>query len=102
MTASQEVVWVLYFCDDECMTTKAILSLVAARRHAQSGSGRAIRLRAHLSMNEICASIGVSVGALSRWENGHTVPRGEPAIRWADLLGELEQATKEPAARKSA
>lgn len=84
------------------MTTKAILSLVAARRHAQSGSGRAIRLRAALSMNEICAAIGVTIGALSRWENGLTVPRGEPAIRWADLLAELDAATKETPARKSA
>jgi transcriptional regulator with XRE-family HTH domain len=84
------------------MSTKAILSLVAARRHASSGSGRAIRQRANLSMNEVCAALGVTVGALSRWENGLTVPRGEPAVRWADLLSELERATKEPPARKSA
>ncbi|GAA0719513.1 helix-turn-helix transcriptional regulator [Dactylosporangium roseum] len=83
------------------MSTKAILSLMAARQHAESGSGRTIRQRAKLSMNEVCGAIGVTVGALSRWENGLAVPRGEPAIRWAELLGELEQALDGRAARKS-
>lgn len=92
------------FCHDKPMTTKAkaILSLVAARRHAKDGSGRAIRLKANLSMNEICAAIGVTVGALSRWETNKTVPRGNPAVLWADLLAELAQATSEPPARKTA
>ncbi len=73
------------------MNTQAILRLAAARAHSANGTGRAIRERHHLSLVEVAKAIGVDQPRLSRWERGHRRPCGEAAIRWADLLADLER-----------
>jgi transcriptional regulator with XRE-family HTH domain len=76
------------------MTTEQILLLAAARKHAETGSGRAIRTQARLTLAEVAATLGVSEPAVSRWENGLQMPRTKAAIRWAKLLRKLEKSAK--------
>lgn len=76
------------------MNKQALLRLAAARRHAASGSGRRIRQQARLSLQEVADAIGVGLATISRWETGHRQPRGEAAIRWAELLTDLQQETE--------
>lgn len=78
------------------MSTERILRIAAARRHAQSGSGRDIRRAALLTTGEVATAIGVSIGTLTNWEAGKTVPRGERSAKWAALLEELQRIASEP------
>ena len=71
------------------MNAKQALKLVEARRLAASGDGKTVREAAGLSLHEVAAVIGLSVSGLFRWENGERVPRGERAVAWAELLGQL-------------
>lgn len=73
-----------------------VLALVAARRAAQSGQARRIRIAAGLSLADLAAALGVSRAALSRWECGHRVPRGAAAQRYAGLLEALARQVGEP------
>jgi DNA-binding transcriptional regulator YiaG len=76
------------------MTAKDILLLAAARQHAATGTGRAIRKSAGLSMAEVAQAVGVSEPTVWRWEGGQHRPRGAAAVRWADLLRQVKSATK--------
>ncbi len=80
------------------MNTQAILRLAAARAHAANGTGRVIRQRHRLTMIEVAESIGVGEDLLSRWERGERRPRGEGALRWVDLLAELQRVDTTSAA----
>jgi transcriptional regulator with XRE-family HTH domain len=60
--------------------------VVWIRRLARNGGARAIREGAGLSVSEVARSIGVTPGAVSRWERGMRVPRSDEAERWALLL----------------
>jgi len=62
-----------------------------AHYKARSGIARQIRKDARISMAEVAAALDVSESAVSRWESGSRLPRGETAIRWARLLDELER-----------
>ncbi len=73
------------------MTNEGLLSLVAARRYAQSGTGKAIRLRAGLSMSQVGRAAGVSGQAVKNWENGICLPRGAAATLWVQLLDALAE-----------
>lgn len=53
---------------------------------AASGTGRAIRLAARLSQEEIAQVLGVTRATVSRWENGLRTPRGDDAIAYGELL----------------
>lgn len=81
----------LYFGHDLPMDTRQILSLAAARRHATTGSGEAIRKAARLTLAEIASAIGASEASVCRWEKGQQTPRTAVGIRWAELLAELEK-----------
>jgi transcriptional regulator with XRE-family HTH domain len=80
------------------MTAKEILLLVAARRYAADGTGRAIRKSAGLSMAEVAEAVGVSEPTIWRWEERKHRPRGAAAIRWADLLQQLKADTRKATA----
>lgn len=80
------------------MTGKQLALLRVAARLAEDGTGRQIRVQAKVPMHLIAKSIGVDESTISRWERGQRQPRGEGAIRWADLLNELERSNAKNAA----
>ena len=57
-----------------------------------SGRARKVRLAARLSQREFASALDVTAAAVSRWEAGNRVPRGESAERLGELLRELERA----------
>jgi len=74
------------------VTAREVIELIEARRLLRSGEARKIRLAAGLSQTEISRSVGVSAGAVSRWESGSRRPVGEPAMAYAGLLKSLREA----------
>jgi len=54
--------------------------------------GRLIRERAGVTQLELAAAVGVSKGALERWERGEARPRGRHAAAYVALLEQLEAA----------
>lgn len=75
--------------DRGSMDTRELLRLTAAKRHAESGTGRQIRLRAGLSLSDVAGAVGRSPVTVHRWERGKRSPRGTAAVLWADLLDAL-------------
>lgn len=65
--------------------------LVRARQYATTGAGKRIREGANLTGRELAVDVGVSHTTLLRWEEGESRPRGESAVRWAQLLDELQE-----------
>ena len=65
------------------------VKLARVRRLTKTGSARSIRLGAKLSLAEVADNLGVGVSTLWRWEAVQRQPRGEPALRYCDLLDEL-------------
>jgi transcriptional regulator with XRE-family HTH domain len=61
----------------------------------RSGEAQRIRIDAGLSLREVADAVNVSVSALHRWEAGDRRPRGDAAIRYAHLLGELSADLQE-------
>jgi DNA-binding transcriptional regulator YiaG len=76
------------------VTAREVLELAEARRLLRSGEARDIRLRAGLSQTEVARSVGVTAGAVSRWETGSRRPVGEAAVRYARLLADLESLAR--------
>jgi DNA-binding transcriptional regulator YiaG len=72
------------------MTAEDTIALAEARVRAGNGDLEAIRRRVKLSQDAIGRAVGVSRVAVCRWENGERAPSGEPAVRLAKLLRELE------------
>ncbi|WP_376766276.1 helix-turn-helix domain-containing protein [Actinomadura litoris] len=54
-----------------------------------------IRREAGIPLRTMAASLGVTAGAVQRWEQGRVTPRHEHAIAYRRLLDELEQAIRE-------
>jgi transcriptional regulator with XRE-family HTH domain len=75
------------------MTVSPLVKLVTVRAAAQSGRTRQIRLAAGLSLRELADAVGVGASTLYRWETGDRRPRGDAALRYAELLNELAEAT---------
>lgn len=69
----------------------AIDEVLRARSLAANGLGRAIRLAADASLSEVGEAVGVSGPTISRWENGKRRPRGDRAVRYAQVLDQLQQ-----------
>ncbi len=71
-----------------------VLALSRARRTLTStpSAVRNLRKRALLTQAEVGAALGVTHAAVSQWEAGNRVPRGDQAVR---LLQLLEEATGE-------
>lgn len=66
-----------------------VLILSRVREEAASGAARRARLAARLSLAEIAALCGVDPSTVWRWERGKRAPRGEPALLYAQVLGDL-------------
>lgn len=59
----------------------AVLHLLCA-----DGTARRLRIRNGYTLTEIGALVGVTESAVSRWETGNRVPRGEAAQRYSELI----------------
>ena len=70
------------------ITEAEIIARVQARRalRVAPALARDLRLRAGLSQSEVGAALGVSHAAVSRWESGKRLPRGDLAERFLRLL----------------
>ncbi|MFI6469007.1 helix-turn-helix domain-containing protein [Streptomyces sp. NPDC050516] len=66
-----------------------VLRLVRVRTEASSGAARLARIKARLSLSEIAELCGVDPSTIWRWERGKRVPRGEPALRYGQVLDDL-------------
>jgi transcriptional regulator with XRE-family HTH domain len=75
------------------MTKAHALRLVHLRAAISSGEAREIRVAARLSISEMAAACGVDQSTLWRWEQGKRLPRGEHAVRYADVLDSLQSQT---------
>lgn len=71
------------------MNTQELSALASVRGLSRSGAARSIRLAAGLSLPEVAEACGVAACTVYRWERGQRAPRGEPALRYAALLGSL-------------
>lgn len=72
------------------MDTAQTIELSRLRAMVRSGAARGVRLGAHLSLAEVGDAIGgVSPSTILRWERGERSPRGEPALRYWELLRAL-------------
>lgn len=65
------------------------LALVQVRSDLRSGRARAIREAAGLSQAEIARPIGVERATVALWEQHRRIPRGDAALRYAELLRRL-------------
>lgn len=71
------------------MDVKELPRLARVRALVRSGAALDTRVRAGISRTEIADALGVSPATVWRWEHGQRVPRGEPALRYAELLDRL-------------
>lgn len=72
------------------MQMKEAARLVRARADAASGHARTVRLAAGLTQAEVASTVGVERATVALWEQGRRVPRGRPALKYAELLERLE------------
>jgi DNA-binding transcriptional regulator YiaG len=63
--------------------------LARVRALVRSGAALRIRIDAGLSLAEVAATVGVTTGAISRWERRKRSPHGGPALRYLELLEAL-------------
>lgn len=68
-----------------------IVDIARARALARSGRGQEIRERAGVSRSELAKELGRHETTVARWEGGERSPRGAVALRYGQLLTELEQ-----------
>lgn len=76
------------------MTITDLARLQRVRAAAANGRAREVRKRAGLTQAEIADAIGVSQPTIGLWETGKRVPRGAPALRYAEALETLEQGAE--------
>ncbi|MGW3416495.1 helix-turn-helix domain-containing protein [Streptomyces phaeochromogenes] len=85
------------------MTKAHALRLVQLRAAISRGETRELRVAARLSISEMADACGVDQSTLWRWEQGKRLPRGEHAVRYADLVDSLRnQVATQPKVRESA
>lgn len=63
------------------------------RRLPAPAMARAIRLEAGVSQQRLAAELGCHRMTVARWETGARHPRGALAVRWAEVLDSLREAT---------
>jgi transcriptional regulator with XRE-family HTH domain len=69
------------------MTARDLILIARGRELVRSGRAAEIREAAGLSQVEVAKFCRVSPGAVSRWEAGLRVPRGQAAKKLGVLLG---------------
>lgn len=74
-------------------SVKNAVALALLRRGAP-GAARDLRLRNHLSENDVAEAVGVCRATISNWERGLHTPRGEAAHRYASLLAALMETER--------
>ena len=74
-------------------SARRLVAISEARTAVLEGRVRQARERARLSQAEFGEAIGVQPAAVSRWESGQRLPRGDVAERLTHLLREIEAAT---------
>ncbi len=79
-----------------------LLQISRIRAHAVSGTARAMREGAGISLREFAGTLGVSPPTLSFWETGAVRPPAERALRWARALAHLNDLDELPPAPKAA
>ncbi|WP_414720617.1 helix-turn-helix domain-containing protein [Streptomyces sp.] len=79
------------------MTKAHALRLVQLRAAISTGETRELRVAARLSISELAAACGVDQSTLWRWEQGKRLPRGDRALRYADLVDSLRKRIRESA-----
>jgi DNA-binding transcriptional regulator YiaG len=67
-----------------------LAKLATIRAASQTGTTRSVRLAAGLSLREVADSVGVGASTIYRWETGERRPYGKAALRYGDLIAELE------------
>lgn len=67
----------------------ALRRLMWMREQLRGGGAVTIRKSAGLSQEELAQALDCTPGAVSLWESGRRVPRGDLAARYASLLEEL-------------
>ncbi len=70
----------------------ALIRRVKAARLPAPDERRKIRLSAGVSLEELAAELGVTPGAVSRWELGQSEPRTKNALAYRALLDALKKA----------
>lgn len=71
------------------MATSDLERLALVRQLITSGAARRTRQDAELSLSEIAEACGVDTATVWRWETGRRRPRGDAALRYADVLDRL-------------
>jgi DNA-binding transcriptional regulator YiaG len=71
---------------------KDAVRLSEARRLAETGEARQIRLKSRLSTVHVARVCGVTHPTILRWERGQRRPSGDAALRYFDLLTALTKA----------
>src|SRR5918996_5767254 len=87
------------------MTPEELVRIANLRDACRSGSARALRISAGLSLRNVADATGNGIATLWRWETGDRQPLASPgALRYADLLeqlaGRYRPARKKEAGRK--
>lgn len=54
-----------------------------------------IRMRAGVTLQQVAETLGVSVVTVWHWENGQDGPSRENAVRYGELLKQLDEAVKQ-------
>jgi len=70
-------------------TTERTVQIARVRALVRSGAAEKIRVASGLSKSEVARAVGVYPSTVSRWESCSRVPRGERAVRYAQLLERL-------------
>lgn len=74
--------------------SREILEVTRMRDLVHGGLVRSIRLGAGLSLSEVARECGVTNSAVVHWEKGRSLPRGEVAVRYSQLLLALERVAQ--------
>jgi transcriptional regulator with XRE-family HTH domain len=72
------------------LATNDLVSLSHTRKIVDTGQLRRVRQRAGLTQAELAEAVGVTSGAVCRWELGDIRPTSARARRLADVLNVLE------------
>lgn len=73
------------------MAQAQILRLADVRAALASGEAQRLREAAQLSIGEVARACGVDQSTVWRWEQGKRLPRGQTAIRYADVIDSLRK-----------
>ena len=71
------------------VTDKDVFRLAEVRGAVVNGEAVRLRVAARLSIGEVALACGVDHSTVWRWEHQKRLPRGEGALRYADLIESL-------------